>query len=86
MSVESGTVGKFLLCLQEMSSNGWRFRHMSSKPRDPKEQFERFVETARAIGCDEDKERFEKQLGRIASYKPPPKGKKQTIKKQKPAK
>lgn len=35
-------------------------------------QFDRFVETARAIGCDEDKEKFEAQLGRIAAQKPFP--------------
>ena len=33
-------------------------------------QFDRFVETARKLGCDEDKERFEKSLGKIAAYKP----------------
>jgi hypothetical protein len=36
-------------------------------------QFDRFVETARNLGCDEDKERFEKSLGNIAAYKPPKK-------------
>ncbi len=30
-------------------------------------QFDRFVETARAHGCDEDKEKFEAQLGKIAT-------------------
>jgi hypothetical protein len=36
------------------------------------------LETARKLGCDEDKERFEKSLGKIAAYKPPktPKAKK----------
>jgi hypothetical protein len=33
-------------------------------------QFDRFIETARKLGCDEDKERFEKSLGKIAAYKP----------------
>jgi hypothetical protein len=33
-------------------------------------QFERFVETAHALGCDEDKERFEAALGKIAAHKP----------------
>ncbi len=37
------------------------------------EQLARFIETARKLGCDEDKERFEKSLGKIASYKPPKK-------------
>ena len=34
------------------------------------DQAKRFIETARQIGCDEDKERFEKKLGRIASFRP----------------
>ena len=38
-------------------------------------QFQRFLETARKLGCDEDKERFEKSLGKIAAYKPPKKPK-----------
>ncbi len=29
-------------------------------------QRQKFVETARALGCDEDKERFEAALGKIA--------------------
>ena len=33
-------------------------------------QFSRFVETARALGCDEDKARFEAKLGKIAAQKP----------------
>jgi hypothetical protein len=36
-------------------------------------QVERFIETARMLGCDEDKDRFEKSLGKIAAYKPPKK-------------
>ncbi len=47
-------------------------------------QFDRFVETARALGCDEDKERFEEKLGQIAAHKPAndiPKTKKQKTKK-----
>jgi hypothetical protein len=72
MNVKSVTVGRFLLCLQGMSSNVWRFRRMSSKPQNPKEQYNRFIETARKLGCDEDKERFEESLGKIAAYKPPP--------------
>jgi hypothetical protein len=41
-----------------------------------KSQFDRFVETARKLGCDENKERFEKSLGKIAAYKPPKKPRK----------
>jgi hypothetical protein len=36
------------------------------------EQLERFKRMARELGCDEDKGRFEKQLGKIARHKPPP--------------
>ena len=46
-------------------------------------QVQRFIETARAIGCDEDRGRFEAQLGEIARHKPPPKASK--AKKSKPA-
>jgi hypothetical protein len=38
----------------------------------PQPQHERFIETARALECDEDKERFEAKLKRIAKAKPPP--------------
>jgi len=40
-----------------------------------KSQVERFIETARMLGCDEDKDRFEKSLGKIAAYRPPKKPK-----------
>jgi hypothetical protein len=33
-------------------------------------QIDRFIETARKQGCDEDKERFEAKLGEIARHKP----------------
>jgi pyruvate-formate lyase len=35
-------------------------------------QSDRFIETARALECDEDKERFEEKLKRIAKAKPKP--------------
>ncbi len=35
-----------------------------------KPQIERFRETARALGCDENKERFEATLGKIAAHTP----------------
>ena len=41
----------------------------SKKPIDP--QHKRFIETARQLECDEDQERFEKKLGKIATAKPP---------------
>ena len=34
------------------------------------EQHKRFIETARALECDEDKERFEQKLKQIAAVKP----------------
>jgi hypothetical protein len=46
---------------------------VADKPAsDPKEQIKRFIETARQLECDEDKERFEEKLKRIASAKPKP--------------
>jgi hypothetical protein len=36
------------------------------------DQHKRFIETARALECDEDKERFEEKLRRIATVKPKP--------------
>jgi hypothetical protein len=38
--------------------------------REEKAQLEKFLETARALGCDEDKEKFEAALGKIARHKP----------------
>jgi hypothetical protein len=40
---------------------------------DPVAQRQRFIETARQLECDEDKERFEEKLKRIATAKPKPK-------------
>lgn len=54
------------------------------EPESLAAQHRRFVETARALGCDEDKDRFEAKLGEIARHKPPPKSEK-TTKKSKPA-
>jgi hypothetical protein len=48
-------------------------------PKNPKTgdtakaQHQRFIETARALECDEDKARFEEKLKRIAKAKPKPK-------------
>ena len=44
-----------------------------SAKTDLKEQFERFKQAARELECDEDKERFERKLGQIATAKPRPK-------------
>jgi hypothetical protein len=43
---------------------------MSKLNEDSKPQIDRFRETARALGCDEDKEEFEAALGKIARHKP----------------
>jgi hypothetical protein len=37
------------------------------KPKTDKAQHQRFIETARELECDEDKERFEEKLKRIAT-------------------
>jgi hypothetical protein len=42
------------------------------KTPDQKSQHQRFIDTARALECDEDKERFEETLKRIATAKPTP--------------
>jgi len=39
-------------------------------PQTAGDQHRRFLETARALECDEDKERFEEKLKRIATAKP----------------
>ena len=39
---------------------------------EDKAQHQRFIETARQLECDEDKERFEEKLKRIAKAKPKP--------------
>jgi hypothetical protein len=45
-----------------------------SKPKqDNPEQSRRFIETARALECDEDEAAFDEKLKRIAQVKPKPK-------------
>jgi hypothetical protein len=39
-----------------------------------KEQGRRFVEAARALGCDESEERFDAALKKVAAHKPPKDG------------
>lgn len=39
---------------------------------EKRKQIETFRKVARDLECDEDKEQFEKRLGKIARYKPPP--------------
>lgn len=43
---------------------------MTHEKPDAKSQFERFKETARELECNEDKDRFERKLGKIATTKP----------------
>jgi hypothetical protein len=46
-----------------------------SQTRPPESnQIDRFRETARQLECDEDQERFEKKLGKIATVNPKPRG------------
>jgi hypothetical protein len=40
------------------------------RPNDDDSQLSRFVETARALGCDEDKEKFEAALRKVAAHRP----------------
>ena len=41
-----------------------------SNPDEAAAQHKRFIQTARALECDEDKERFEEKLKKIAKAKP----------------
>ena len=41
----------------------------------PKTQYDRFIETARALGCDEDEAAFDEKLKVIARRRPAQKGK-----------
>jgi hypothetical protein len=56
---------------------------MAVKNDQPLKQFEAFKATARALGCDEDKERFETKLRKIATQQPT---KRTTSKKKRPDK
>jgi hypothetical protein len=47
----------------------------SGSKEDPKVHSQRFIETARALGCDEDEAAFDDKLKRIAQAKPAPKRK-----------
>lgn len=42
----------------------------SKTPSTSQGQIDRFREAARQLECDEDQERFEKKLGKIATVKP----------------
>jgi hypothetical protein len=46
----------------------------NEQPAIEKTQHERFIETARELGCDEDEAAFEEKLRRIATVKPRNKG------------
>lgn len=57
---------------------------MSATDNPPPEQSARFIETARALGCDEDEAAFKAKLAVIARQKP--KGEQPAVKKDGPAK
>jgi hypothetical protein len=38
----------------------------------PKSQSDKFKDAARAIGCDDDPNRFKERLGKLAKHKPVP--------------
>jgi hypothetical protein len=44
----------------------------SEKSENQQSQLERFKETARQLGCDEDGAAFDEKLTRIAKHKPKP--------------
>ena len=50
--------------------------------KNASDQIARFKETARALGCDEDKERFETALGKVAAHKPAGAPKKKRLRKK----
>ena len=43
---------------------------MKEKNSKEEDQHQRFIDTARALGCDEDKEKFEAALRKVAAHKP----------------
>lgn len=62
---------------RDILSNHYRYQAMSLKKRESKRQelkgaspADDFASVARRLECDEDKERFEERLGKIAAYKP----------------
>jgi hypothetical protein len=46
---------------------------MANNKKSQTEQSQRFIEAARAIGCDEDPAHFDEILKKVARHKPPPK-------------
>jgi hypothetical protein len=44
----------------------------ASKSSDSLSQIDRFIETAKALECDEDEARFKEKLGKIAKATPKP--------------
>jgi hypothetical protein len=58
-----GFLGRFLKAIFPLTNP-----HTKSEDQ-PRPQHERFVETARQLECDEDKERFEAKLKKIATAK-----------------
>ena len=46
---------------------------MTRPKQKPSSQRDRFIEAAKAAECDDNKDRFEKRLGKIAKVKPKPK-------------
>lgn len=50
----------------------------------PQSQRDKFLSTARELGCDESEERFDAALGKIVKHKPPPDDKPPTPSEKKP--
>jgi hypothetical protein len=50
-------------------------RRRQQVPNPASDQYRRFIETARELGCDEDEAAFDEKLKRIATVKPKTKNK-----------
>lgn len=48
---------------------------MTTSKKLKSHQSQKFIETARALGCDESEERFDATLKKVAAAPPPPKEK-----------
>ena len=53
-----------------LSSIGSKMSRKSPAKVAPENQRQRFIEAAKAAECDDDKDRFERRLGKIAKAKP----------------
>lgn len=59
-------------------------KRVEDHPGSEKDQRQRFIETARELGCDEDEAAFDEKLKRIATVKPKTKRKRKIKESQTP--